>query len=282
MKDITKREYRNEDFDKVFQFMIKTYAIDWKNGVPAPFFEYAQVLPWTERERNHRNAIWEEDDEIVGFCFFESSMGHAFFNIKEGYDTIIPDMIVHAEKQLCSKDGSLELKLFSGQKNVIKVAEQEGYQQISESKQLIYSYCDGPLDYILPDGFYFEEPCKIDLEKQLDATWQGFGNKSERPKSNHRPTEFGSIKGMDVVVKNEQDEYVCCASMYFIPQNKLAYLEPLATIEKYRNRGIASAALSELYKRTRRLGATHMTGGYNKFYYDLGFKPVVVWTTWKK
>jgi hypothetical protein len=38
----------------------------------------------------------------------------------------------------------------------------------------------------------------------------------------------------------------------------------------------------ELYRRTRPLGATHMTGGSNPFYLKLVLSPRVVWTTWTK
>ena len=43
-----------------------------------------------------------------------------------------------------------------------------------------------------------------------------------------------------------------------------------------------SAALSELYRRTKELGATHMTGGFNDFYKAIGYKPAEKWTYWKK
>ena len=44
-------------------------------------------------------------------------------------------------------------------------------------------------------------------------------------------------------------------------------MEPLCTINPNTViRGSAAAALSELYRRTKALGATHMTGGANPFY----------------
>ena len=282
MSEIVKREYVNEDFDRIFQFMIGTYTRDWKNGVPAPFLEHAQKFPWTDRAHNHRNAVWEEDGEIVAFCFFESSLGSAFFNVKEGYDKVVPDMLVHAERNLCDNAGNLELKVFGAQKNVIKQAQKFGYRKVGEYAECIYDYADGALNHNLPEGFFFENPEDIDMEKAYDATWQGFENKTERPANNFRPTTKGAVKGMDVVVKDEDGDYVCCAGMYMVPENHLAYMEPLATIKEYRNKGIAAAALSEMYRRTIKLGATHMTGGGNKFYYDLGFRPIVEWTMWQK
>jgi hypothetical protein len=38
--------------------------------------------------------------------------------------------------------------------------------------------------------------------------------------------------------------------------------------------GLASAALSELSRRTSNLGATHMTGGVNQFYTDIGYDTI--------
>lgn len=57
----------------------------------------------------------------------------------------------------------------------------------------------------------------------------------------------------------------------------LVYMEPLCTVPEYRRRGLAAAALSELYRRLKPLGATHMTGGGDPFYAKIGFEPCVEW-----
>lgn len=64
--------------------------------------------------------------------------------------------------------------------------------------------------------------------------------------------------------------------------NKLAYMEPLCTVPAYQKKGLAAAALSEMYRRTKALGATHMTGGTNPFYTKIGYEKVVEWTYWEK
>ena len=62
-----------------------------------------------------------------------------------------------------------------------------------------------------------------------------------------------------VAIENERREYVCFAGMWWTPENHLAYMEPLCTVPQYRRKGLAAAALSELYRRMKPLGATHMT-----------------------
>lgn len=287
MRNIVKRPYRNlADFMNVYQFMIDNYTIDWANGVPAPFFEYAQVLFWTDRKQTHRNAIWEDDGEIVGFCFYESQIGSAFFSLNDEYDEIIPEMISHAEQRLSNDDGSLELKLFASQKNVISIAQSMGYKKIRQFDECIYDFSNGALDYKLPEGFYFEEFENHDEKKLIEATWRGFDHDTE-PEAGvesgyHMMAAPHATTELNVIIKNADNEYVCYAGMWMTPENHLAYLEPLCTVPEYRKKGLASAALSELYRRTLPIGATHMTGGSNKFYHDIGFKPIVTWTTWTK
>ena len=52
-KSITSRPFRVlADCGKVYQFLIDIYEKDWRNGVPAPFFEYAYSsfsTGWTYR-----------------------------------------------------------------------------------------------------------------------------------------------------------------------------------------------------------------------------------------
>lgn len=55
-------------------------------------------------------------------------------------------------------------------------------------------------------------------------------------------------------------------------------MEPLCTIPEYRHKGLASAALTEMYRRTKALGATHMTGGSDGFYKKIGYLSAVKWT----
>lgn len=59
-------------------------------------------------------------------------------------------------------------------------------------------------------------------------------------------------------------------------------MEPLCTVPEYRKKGLAASALSELYRSMKPLGATHMTGGTNKFYSKIGYEPNVMWTFWER
>jgi len=70
--------------------------------------------------------------------------------------------------------------------------------------------------------------------------------------------------------------------MWVDQTNHFAYLEPLATLPKYRGRGLAAYALVETMKRTKSMGATMCDGGSNPFYNKLGFKPHLKRQRWNK
>ena len=77
-------------------------------------------------------------------------------------------------------------------------------------------------------------------------------------------------------------EYACGLAMWFDKTNKYAYLEPLATIPKYRRMGLATVCLTEAMKKTKELGAKYCFGGSREFYTDIGFETIMNVETRKK
>ncbi len=73
-KSITQRPFRIlADCERIYQFLLEIYERDWRNGVPAPFFEYAYASfsYWMDISYSYKNRIWECNGEIVAFCFYE-------------------------------------------------------------------------------------------------------------------------------------------------------------------------------------------------------------------
>ncbi len=277
MKTITKRPYRELcDFTKVYDFMVENFTLDCRHGSYPPFFEYSLATPWSDNSQNHRFAIWEDNDKIVAFCWYESGIGEAFFNIAEGYHDLIPEMVDHAEERLRDDDGVLKMKIYASQKSVLEEALRRGYQISWREEQGVLDFSKVKLDYPLPPGYAFEPSEECDAA-QLDAmAWRGFDNEGEPEfdveSSYHTEAAPNATPELNVIIKTDCGEYVCYAGMWWVSQNKLAYLEPLCTVPEHRGKGLARAALSELYRRTSKLGATHMTGGTNKFYFNIGYE----------
>lgn len=289
MKNITHRQYRIlTDHMDIYQFMIQIYEKDWRNGVPAPFLEYALSSDWMDKRYTYKNRIWFDGERIVGFVFTEHPVTDIYFSLRPGYEELAKEMVTYADEHMPIFDGKRRLVIFNGQNAIMSAAQELGYVKTDEAIDMQYDF-DKPLEYELPEGFRFVPVGMQDVEKIGECCWKGFDHEEkEGPwhgdargcyqlcQAPHATVEY------DVVIENEAGEYVCFAGMWWTPENKLAYMEPLCTVPEYRNLGLASAALSELYRRMRPLGATHMTGGFVSFYEKIGYTPAVTWTFWVK
>ena len=289
MKKITSRQYRIlTDHMDIYQFMIEIYEKDWRNGVAAPFLEYALSSEWMDKSYTYLNRIWFDGTKIVGFVFYESPVTDIYFSLRPGYEAIAPEMVAYADAHMPNLDNKRRFVIFKDQEAIIQAVQQLGYQKTDEYADMYYDF-DKPLNYKLPEGFHFVPPEEYDVEKISKCCWKGFnheekegpwngdtGNNYQLYQAPHQTIEYA------VAVANAEGEYVCWAGMWWTPENKLAYMEPLCTVPEYRKRGLASAALSELYRRMKPLGATHMTGGGNPFYAKIGYSDAVIWTIWKK
>ena len=289
MKNITSRNFSILcDFMDVYQFMIDIYEKDWRNGVPAPFLEYALVSDWMDKSKVHRFKIWEDNGVMVGLVFYENPINDVYFSLRPGYEELAEEMIAYAEAFMPRVDGKLRFVIFGAQTALKEAAIKAGYKQTFTYMEKVFDF-EQALDCSLPEGYHFVEPGELSVEKISECCWKGFNHEEEEgPWDGDIEYEYYMLMAPHlhpedaVVVASDTGEYACYAGMWWTPENYLAYMEPLCTVPKYRKKGLAAAALSEHYRRLKPLGATHMTGGGDPFYDKLGFQPLIQWIFWEK
>lgn len=286
--NITHRQYRIlSDHMAVYQFLLDIYERDWRNGVPAPFLEYALCSDWMDKSYVHRNRIWFDDEQIVALVFYENPVTDVYFSLRPGYEFLAEEMISYAESDMPKKDGKKRLVIFGAQTALIEAAKKVGWRREFGYWEKVRDFSE-PLERSLPDGYRFAE-APLDVAKCCECCWKGFDHEAEEgPWDGDYEHAFQLMAAphatdkLDVAIENEAGEYVCYAGMWWTPENKLAYMEPLCTVPEHRRKGLAAAAMSELYRRMKPLGATHMTGGGDPFYDRVGFKPTIEWIFWVK
>lgn len=303
MKNIWTRQFRLlSDHMEVYQFLLDIYDKDLRCSVAAPFWEYALSSTWMDISYTFLNRLWFDGDKIVGFVFYESPITDIYFSLHPGYEELAEEMVEYAGKEMPDFNGEQRLVLLKDQNAIAQAAAKLGYHQVDENTDMEFDF-DTALDYPLPAGFRFVPYEEQDETKRLICCWKGFDHEESKgpwrddnvyvngttwTPANARKNTRQILQAphqtcrYDIVIANEQDEYVCYAGMWWVPENQLAYMEPLCTVPEYRRKGLAAAALSELYRRMKALGATHMTGGANPFYKAIGYQRSVIWTYWKK
>ncbi len=299
----TKQFQLLSDINLVWDFLVETY--DWKNdcGRPAPFFENALTSSWMDSSYSFLDRLWFDGDKVVAFVYYEAPVTDIYFNVRKGYEFLADELVDYAISNMPHFNNEQQFVLFDGQQFLKDAAAKRGFKQVYEWNEGIFNF-KNELNYELPEGYHFVEPKNIDIVKCSKLCWYGFGH-GERgdfvdwdkyddsldwtPAKSHKDG-WGSFLSPSphetpeyyIVIADKNEEYVCFSGMWWVPQNQLAYMEPLCTHPDYRKKGLASAALSLHYKRMNALGATHMTGGGDPFYQKLGYEKGYHCTIWRK
>ena len=288
---ITQRRYKIlTDFEKVYRFLEETYDPVTLNSYLLPqYFEYAHTHSYFDYFKTHHFGIWEESDRIVGIACYEMKMGDCHMHVRQGYEALLPEMFKWSENELSVvKDGKRSLNVWITDKEPDKreLLQTNGYVPTGTEPVKIFDYSNPFVERALPSGFTLIDGINVDYMKLHHCWWKGF-NHGDDPDDDidgnafmcHAPRCDMSL--MTIAVAPD-GEYACALGMWFDERNKYAYLEPLATIPKYRRMGVATIALTEAMKKTKVMGTTYCFGGSREFYTAIGFETICNRELWKK
>ncbi len=304
MRNIRTKQFQIlTDMQMVWDFMVDIYGHFFTNGAAAPFFEYAVTSSWMNKSYLHLDRLWFDKEQMVGFVFYEDPVTNIFFSLRPGYEELAEELVEYAENNMPNFRNEQELVLFAGQRVFLDTVRKRGYSLVDESVDMVCDFRKTALSFPLPEGFHFVHPENCDPLKLAVCTWKGFDHEDKGAFENWQeeltaewtPAKaYSGILGptiappphatheYNVIIADEQGEYVCFSGMWWVPQNKLAYMEPLCTVPEHRRKGLAAAALSKHYEILKPLGAEIMTGGGNEFYSKIGYEDGIHWLHFRK
>lgn len=297
MQKITTRQFQLlTDIDRAWNFLVEVSAAMQEREsacIEAPFFEYALVSKWMNTMYVHQNRFWLENDRVVGFVFYENPINNVHFALHPAYEGLADEMIDYAMNHFPNAEAEKEFVFAAGQQALIRAAEKRGYHLCAREKEYLLNLEKAELNFPLPPGFHFVEPAEVDPVKLARCCWKGFNEWELGPfehwnvpndspswtphrsyldvESNWMAPSPHATPAYEVIIADEAGEYACYAGMWWVEENKLAYMEPLCTIPSYQHRGLAAAALTRHCQRFRAMGGKYMTGGDNDFYRKIGY-----------
>ena len=286
-----KRRYKIlKDFEKVYHFLDETYDPVTLNSYLLPqYFEYAHMHSYFDYFKTHRFGIWEDGDNLVGIACYEMKIGECHMHIRKGYEAKLPELLLWAQEELSVfRNGKHSLEVWITDKEQYKsdLLQASGYVRSYTEPVKIFDYSNPFVERTLPDGFTIIDGTNVDYVKLHRCWWKGFDH-GDDPDDDIDGRVFGcnapraDLSLMTIAVAPD-GEYACALGMWFDKQNQYAYLEPLATVPKYRRLGLATIILTEAMKKTKILGAKYCFGGGQEFYSAIGFETVCTRELWSK
>lgn len=297
MTVITRSYDRSRDYEAVSRFFIDVYEpgdrlLNWLQ----PRWEYMHHHPYIADVPLELILLFEDEGRIVGLAHPEDKLTFVYFQRAPGYDHILPAMFAHANEHFGGRSIMLDrtiIGLFINDFDLEleALAESFGYERHAEfhdgySK---YDLTRSVPDAAIPPGFRIQSLAdENDHQKINRCLWRGFNHEGDIPDENlHREAVAQSapnFKPENTIVAVAPDgSYVSYAGIWYVPENGLAYVEPVATDPDYRLLGLGRACVLETLRRVRAAGAEiAWVGSDQPFYMAIGFEKMFQRNLWIK
>ena len=293
MNHIKQRRYNQErDENLVFKFLQESYDFKTLNSYLLPhYFEYALYHSMADNENRDRIGLWEDSGDLVAIAFYEFELGQVHLHTQTNYEELFGDLLKWSEKELVksSEDvNQLEVWTTNAEKGKEDFLTQQGYEKVYTYDVTIFDYKNLFLERKLPEGFTLIDGTSVDYTELAKCYHYGFNNEREMSiediegcKKLHQTPHADQSLTRIVVAPN--GEYACALGAWFDDLNQYLYLEPLATIPKYRRLGLATIALMDVMKESKVRGACYCFGGGTQdFYPSIGFEHTHTRHLWRK
>jgi len=294
MKVAVRRYDFGVDFEKVGQFLLRTYCaagggVNW----PQARWEYMHYHPLIHDVDLSLIGVWEVQGEIAGVVHPEHGLGLAYFEIDPDYRFLSGEMVRYAEEHLSTcVDGTRRLCIFINDKDddFQAVAAEMGYVKGEGNEPMSYYTIPVPFPKIsLPADFRLVSLAEDNNLRKVDhVLWRGFNHSGEPPEDGIKDREFMQSapnyrKDLNIVVEAPSGDFVSYCGMWYDPEHKLAYVEPVATDPDYRRKGLGRAAVLEGIRCCGKQGARIACVGSNMpFYLSMGFCQVYAVSVWQR
>jgi len=289
---------RTRDNQAIGDFLIANYKpdnadVNWLQ----PRWEYMSYrFDMLANIDTSKIGIWEDNEKIVAVAHPESYKGEVYIQVSPEYTYLKPEILNYAESELygINKRGNKVIHVFvyDTDEELKQIVKCRGYQTREATAYDFLSKYTVPSFFPkinLPEGFRL-----ISLEEENDPEktgrlwWRGFNHPGEPPENQAMivldlQTAPNYRKNLNIVIKAANGDFVSYCGMWYVPANRYAYVEPVATDPDYREKGLASAAVLAGIRRCAYLGAKEAyVGTGTKLYEKIGFKIILANHWWEK
>lgn len=293
------RPYDHErDYNAVGRFLARVYNPEAvHHNWLQPRWEYMHYHPLI-RDRGldlSRCGVWADGDTLVGVVHFEHRMGVVYIQLDSAYAALKREMLQYAEERLWGEfevgkavhvyidERDLEFQSIAASRGFVKLP-----RELAEITTCLRA-SDLPDEIPVPEGFEIigldEDD---DVRKVHRVIYRGFNHEGEPPEDElddrRRKLSAPSLrKDLTIVARSQSGDFVSFCGTWIVPENALAYVEPVATDPDVRRMGLGTAVVLEGIRRCAAEGAAiAYVGSDQPFYRSMGFEECYAHALWRK
>lgn len=284
------------DYDRINDFLIDVYMPGERMAAwLAPRWEYMHFHEYIQSVDRTKIGVAEEGGKIIGVVHPEHSMAFGYLQLRPGRQDAAALLLDHAGLHLGGMSQTFGKRMLGVYVSDFDIAvgsllERRGFQRAPghDEEQSRFVAAQPITVPGVPDGFSVRSLEEDNDYSKIDRVlWRGFNHEGLPPadgaESRKRAQQAPNFaKDLTIVVVAPDGEYAAFAGMWLVPQNRVAYVEPVATDPAYRRMGLGSAAVVESMRRAVAMGAEVIwVGSDQAFYHSLGFETTcrnMLWT----
>ncbi len=287
MENFKIRRYQHDlDYDRVGDLLIEQYKFGENLRLwTQPRWEYMHFHPLLKETDISKIGIAEVDGEIKGVVHHEHDEGIIYFQIHPACDYLNEPFLEYAEATYGSIDsysGRERVAVFINEADsaLQELATRRGYEKDVNFGEVTCRYVldKAVPEVTLPEGFHLQSLAdENDLRKTHQVLWRGFDHAGPPTAEGVEEREFmqqapNFRHDLTIVAVAPNGDYASFCGIWYVPENRLTYVEPVATDPDYRRLGLGTAVVLEGIRRTVPLGSeVAWVGSDQEFYKAMGF-----------
>jgi len=275
------RKRFNEQYEEIYRFLAEASDYGYNEHFHWGRFEWMMNHSMLDEEKLEKIAIFRDDKEkIIGMITCDTSYEDRNYLIHLGDD----EELLRKMIEYLLKNDEYSVKVNEKDTFMIHILAEYGFIKKNLEEKVLEIKLNGKFEYQIPTDFTISSRnFDIDNWKYQMVIHRGFdhdGLPAERERSFFNPSP-NYDEELKIFIFDKDDYCAHCGIWY--TEGRSAYIEPVVTIPRCRNLGLAKAAVYEGLNRVKESGAERaIVLSDQEFYHKIGFAESSGFYCWSK
>lgn len=263
----------NEQYQEIYRFLLKAGRQKHNEHFHWGRFEWMHRHSYLDKEHLPSILLFRDDHgEVAGLTTYDTSYEDRTYLIHTASDRKflqeMIDSVVQREK------GRAVIKANAEDTALCEALRENGFQCMQRENKVLVLDLKEKMEYCIPDDYLISQPgFAVDDWKYQLVIHKGFGNEEPPEKWSEEVLAPTPHENMELKLFALRDDEYCAHCGLWYSEGDSAYVEPVVTVPKHRNQGLARAVIYEACQRAVRLGAQRaLVLSEQAFYEKIGFR----------
>ncbi|MEE1196434.1 MAG: GNAT family N-acetyltransferase [Lachnospiraceae bacterium] len=263
----------NEQYQDIYKFLLKAEKLEYNEHFHWGRFEWMHIHSMLDKDKLTSITMFKnENDEIAGMITYDTCYSDRVYLIHTSSDKELLNKMI--DTVLENEDSRVVIKVNSKDEVVCEALHERQFEKKCKDVSVLELDLNRDLEYRISDEYVISpQGFEADNWQYQLVIHKGFDHEDIPDKWDDEVLALTPNENTDLkIFAIAKGEYCAHCGLWYT-EGDSAYVEPVVTIPRHRNRGLAKAVIYEACKRAKNLGAKRVIVlSDQEFYYRIGFE----------